>query len=230
MTSSLANISSPAFINRIGMGSKKIIHRMVFVRHGETIANQHMMKQSFDPEKKFLNTPLSTLGVHQAHDVSNYLIDIGFIPDKIIVSRLTRAVNTAKPFIEKSCIPVLYSEKLVEYNHSNDEIITDDKGNWNYKKETREEFIARVSNSFEEISKECDTIPKQTLIFTHSQVISSILTNSVFKITDITNVFFHLANGSITCIDIDEDYKYHIQCVNYTKHLVEPTGQHSPFV
>ena len=74
MTSSLANISSSAFINRIGMGSKKIIHRMVFVRHGETIANQHMMNQSFDPEKKFLNTPLSTLGVCQAHDVSNYLI------------------------------------------------------------------------------------------------------------------------------------------------------------
>lgn len=233
ITMSLSNITSQAFNNRRGIGPKRIVHRMVFVRHGETISNQQIMNNTFDDKQlKFLNTPLSPLGHIQARNVSDYLTNIGFIPDQIIVSRLSRTMNTANPFVDmNNSIPVITNENIVEYNHSHDELIVDDKGEYMYKKETNEEFIERVSSCLEELtcygSIEC---PKQTLLFTHSQVISSILTNSIFGNKTKTNVFFHLANGSITCIDIDESGMYHIQAVNYTRHLENPTGQHSPFV
>jgi len=225
--STLANITSPAFIGRVGLGSKKIVHRLVFVRHGESAANQ---KNTY-VQKKFLDSPLSSLGHSQANDVAEYLTKIGFVPDKIVVSRLSRAVDTAKPFIDINTIPVVYSENIVEYNGDNDEVIDDNIGSWLYKKESRSEFIVRVSEYLEETlhSSSFET-KKQTLFFTHSHVISAILTNSIFGIKNNVNVFFHIANCSITCIDVDEDGSYHVQAVNYTKHLDEPTGQHSPFV
>lgn len=229
--SELANITSPAFINRIGMGSKKILHRMLFIRHGETLANNNMMNNVFDPNKKFLNTPLSAIGHKQAINIADYLTEIGFKPDRVIVSRLSRAVDTSKPFVDKNDVPVLYDENITEYNHSRDENLSDNNGSWLYKKETSTEFAERIYQSFCEI-KAFGAIdnPKQTIIFTHSQVISCILSCSIFGNKTESNTFFHLANGSITCIDLDEDGKIHIQCVNYTKHLENPTGQHSPFV
>jgi broad specificity phosphatase PhoE len=83
---------------------------------------------------------------------------------------------------------------------------------------------------------------KQTLVFTHSQVISTILSYGLTNLNlNIINLmgpdedeylrtFFHLSNCSITCIDIDEDRECNVQTVNYTKHLNACTGQHSPFV
>lgn len=227
----LVNISSPAFINRIGMGSKKIIHRMLFIRHGETLANNNMMNNVFDPNKKFLNTPLSTVGHKQATNIADYLTEICFKPDRIIVSRLSRATDTSKPFVDRNIVPVFYDEKIAEYNHTCDENLYDNIGSWLYKKETSTEFVERINQSFCAIKSFGEiNNPKQTIVFTHSQVISCILSCSIFGNKTETNSFFHLANGSITCIDLDEDGKFHIQCVNYTRHLDNPTGQHSPFV
>ncbi len=227
----LSNITSPAFINRIGMGSKKIIHRIVLVRHGETISNLNIMNNTFEPNKKHLNTPLSNLGHQQAKNVFDYLTQIGFIPDRIIISRLERAHDTAKPFIENFNTLVSYNTKITEYNYSHDEEINDNHGRWTYKKETYEEFIKRINEEFTQIKNYGSVeMPKQTIIFTHSHVISTILTNSIFNIFSESNIFFHLSNCSITCLDIDENNKIHIHAVNYTKHLNNPTGQHSPFV
>jgi broad specificity phosphatase PhoE len=61
---------------------------------------------------------------------------------------------------------------------------------------------------------------KQTLVFTHSQVISQLLSSD-------KNKSFHLANGSISIIDIDEDNHLNVQVANYTKHLRRPTGMHT---
>jgi len=204
---------------------------MLFIRHGETLANNNMMNNVFDPNKKFLNTPLSTLGHKQATNIADYLIKIGFTPDRIIVSRLSRASDTSKPFVDRNNVPVLYDETITEYNYSRDENLCDNNGTWLYKKETSSEFAERIYQSFCKIKAfgEFDN-PKQTIIFTYSHVISSILSYCIFGNKTESNAFFHLANGSITCIDLDEDGKFHIQCVNYTKHLENPTGQHSPFV
>lgn len=229
--SNLSNITSPDFINRIGLGSKKIIHRMLFIRHGETQENFNLMNNTFNHKKKDLNTPLSQLGHKQAIDIADYLQNINFIPNRIIVSRLSRAINTFKPFGDKINIPASYDEQIAEYNYSHDQKMCDQNGEWFYMKETMEEFIERITQSFNKIKSFGNSSDqKQTIIFTHSQVISCILSCCIFENKIKPNVFFHLANGSITCIDIDEDGKYHIQAVNYTKHLENPTGQHSPFV
>jgi len=226
--SALANINSSAFANRIGLKSKRIMHRIVLVRHGESEANVSMMNNTYKPSKQNLNTPLSSLGHIQARNVADYLTLIGFVPDKIIVSRLARAMDTAKPFVSVNDIPVVYDTTATEYNYDYDDCITDEYGNWDYKMETKEEFINRVTEFLEHL-KNGDT-PRQTLIYTHSQVISYILSNAIYGIKTETNACFHLANGSITCLDIDEDGKFHIQAVNYTRHMDVPTGQHSPFV
>ena len=229
--SSLSNITSLAFLNRIGLSSKKIVHRMVFVRHGETIANINIMNNCFDPTKKHLNTPLSELGHIQSKEVADFLDMIGFVPDEILISRLDRAIDTAKPYIDNHNIPVIYSQALAEYNYSQDQEINVNDGSWLYKKETKTEFIERVTNEFANLKTQGSTEkPKQTLIYTHSQVISGVLTNGIFGTLFETSAFFHLSNCSITCIDIDEDRRIHIHTVNYTKHLTNPTGHHSSFI
>ena len=232
--SSLANITSPEFIDRVGLRKKRIIHRMVFVRHGETLSNIAIMNNDYNALKaQSLDTPLSEIGHKQGENVSNYLNKIGFKPDLIMVSKLQRAINTGNPFVEtKKHIPVEYHEDIVEFNYKRGEIIIDKFGNeWFYKKENNEEFIERVNKVFNKLSKiGTKEDPKQTLIYTHSQVISMILTNSLIGKLTTTNVMFHISNGSINCIDLDEDGKYHIQAVNYTRHLETPTGHHSEFI
>jgi broad specificity phosphatase PhoE len=59
---------------------------------------------------------------------------------------------------------------------------------------------------------------KQTLVFSHSQLISELLSS---------DKSFHLANGSISIIDIDESNRLQVQVANYTKHLQRPTGMHT---
>jgi broad specificity phosphatase PhoE len=61
---------------------------------------------------------------------------------------------------------------------------------------------------------------KQTIVFTHSQFISQLLAGD-------SDRSFHLANGSISIIDIDEENELHVQVANYTKHLRTPTGMHT---
>ena len=94
---------------------------------------------------------------------------------------------------------------------------------WLRQPETPVEFCERVASVMEEWKKE-GTVEdrKQTIVFTHSQFISQLLTASPFQ-----SMSFHLANGSISIIDIDEENNLHVQVANYTKHLRTPTGMHT---
>ena len=97
---------------------------------------------------------------------------------------------------------------------------------WLREPETPVEFCQRVASVMEEWKKE-GTVEdrKQTIVFTHSQFISQLLTASPFQ-----SMSFHLANGSISIIDIDEENNLHVQVANYTKHLRTPTGMHTCFI
>jgi broad specificity phosphatase PhoE len=92
---------------------------------------------------------------------------------------------------------------------------------WVRKPETDSEFCTRVKGVVEEWKKE-GTVEerKQTIVFTHSQFISQVLAGD-------SKMSFHLANGSISIIDIDEKNDLHVQVANYTKHLRTPTGMHT---
>ena len=92
---------------------------------------------------------------------------------------------------------------------------------WLRQPETAVEFSERVASVMEEWKKE-GTVEdrKQTIVFTHSQFISQLLAGD-------SKMSFHLANGSISIIDIDEENNLHVQVANYTKHLRTPTGMHT---
>ncbi len=92
---------------------------------------------------------------------------------------------------------------------------------WLRQPETSLEFCERVASVMEEWKKE-GTVEerKQTIVFTHSQFISQLLAGD-------SKMSFHLVNGSISIIDIDEENNLHVQVANYTKHLRTPTGMHT---
>ena len=92
---------------------------------------------------------------------------------------------------------------------------------WLREPEPQLKFCERVASVMEEWKKE-GTVEdrKQTIVFTHSQFISQLLAGD-------SKMSFHLANGSISIIDIDEENNLHVQVANYTKHLRTPTGMHT---
>lgn len=95
------------------------------------------------------------------------------------------------------------------------------KHQWLREPETPVEFSERVASVMDAWKME-GTVEdrKQTIVFTHSQFISQLLAGD-------SKMSFHLANGSISIIDIDEENNLHVQVANYTKHLRTPTGMHT---
>lgn len=236
------NINSAEYdkTGRAGMGNHTPVHRIVFVRHGETEANHILMKNK-DINYITLDTPLTPIGLQQGEDVAIFLNSINFKPNNIYCSKLQRAYDTALPTIiytknQHNDCNIELSEEWIEFNKKREEMIkeinSDDK--WLYKRETYDQCIDRVFKLFEKL-KNMGSIenPIQTIIFTHSQVIAIVLSKCLSNTNKPCEDFcglFQISNGSITCIDIDEIGIPHIQTVNYTKHLSTPTGQHTPFV
>lgn len=231
---------------RADMGYKKIIHRMVFVRHGETEANKDLT-DGININSHNLDTKLSDVGKLQALQVGKLFKSIEFKPNLVIVSKLSRAYDTALPTlnylndIDNFKFKLDINENWIEYNNKKNEMIEDIRNthgeNWIYPQETKSEFISRIQKIFEDLKKYGSiNEPFQTLIFTHSQVISTILSHCLCSNSNSnsnlnqTELYYHLTNGSITCLDITEDNSIHIHTVNYTKHLLNPTGHHIPFV
>ena len=93
---------------------------------------------------------------------------------------------------------------------------------WLRQPETDTEFKERMKRLMDSYKYQGTTVKdrKQTIIFTHSQVISQLLAGD-------SDRSFHLANGSISIIDIDVKRNLHTQVANYTKHLRTPTGMHT---
>ena len=236
------NINEPDYIaGRAGMGGKKIINRIVFVRHGETESNKVLMDSKLQNDKN-LDTNLTILGYDQSKQVADFFEKINLIPNKIIVSKLNRTYNTALPtlnYLNKKKLTDNYdfdlefSEGWIEYNYTKNVIIKgiNNLDDWKYTQESEQKFIERVYVEFDKIKKigSVDN-PVQILVFTHSLVISTILKNCICSKSIDSDVFFHLSNCSITCLDITEDNSIHIHTVNYTGHLDIPSGHHMPFV
>lgn len=68
----------------------------------------------------------------------------------------------------------------------------------------------------------------QTIVFAHSLLIDALLNQLVAGSS--AGACFHLANGSITCLDIDENDVVRVHLVNCTSHLTPAlrTGHHTP--
>ncbi len=273
---------------RKGMMGKKIVTRLVLVRHGETSSNRELMagdvketnKKTNKAYSHELDSSLSEIGKKQSEEIGIYFEKINIDPDYVIMSKLSRAYGTALNTIEYlkkngSKCKFILDENLVEINYKKEEIIKEPSGlnfsfesvgsdklddlyltyksvgsndqnkinepdkssdskNWKYNLETENEFTDRVFKVFKSLVK-LGTVDNsvQIVCFTHSRFISVLLSSCMTK-GDVPNynseINYHLANGSLTCIDVDEDGNFHVHVCNYTGHLTEPTGQHCPFV
>ena len=204
---------------RKGMGGKRIVHRIVLVRHGETSANVALMADE-DIAAHSLDVGLTEEGVLQGENVASFLMEgLFYVPDEIIYSRLDRAYRTALPTLtlaKSRPTPPLETKDASwsENNYKGTESIIDHEHiEWVYQQETDEEFVNRTFNAFDTLRQQ-GTIasPKQTLVFTHSQVINTVLSRCLSK--EVSSqpepYYFHLSNGSLTCIDIDECRRSHI--------------------
>jgi broad specificity phosphatase PhoE len=219
-----------------GMMSR-IKHRLILVRHGESESNVELTTTGLTTEFN-IDHKLTDIGKEQSHDVATFLHKKGIDSiDRIEISPLYRAVQTALPCL-KDCFGTdqivnfglreKYSKTAyacdiplrdnVFVRHINFDSETMHSGRW-WIREPDIDFEKRV-NTLMDSWKTIGTVDerKQTLVFTHSQLISQLLS---------TDKSFHLANGSISVIDIDENNHLNVHMANYTAHLRIPTGMHT---
>lgn len=242
------NLSEQSFYgkNMKGLGGQRIKHRFVIVRHGESEHNVNLENGNQDFQ---VDSPLTCAGQEQAKAVAGYLSRIKFLPDNICISPMLRTRQTAAPTlnlfqkeIESGQIGVIVSAKYMEVNAWEECKVGTDGSFFTSHKETFTEFTHRIRELVDHMSNWSKNIdkPTQTIIFTHSMVISELLNHIVNRDrADISDdewskVYWQVANGSLTCVDYTENDngrdEWHIQAMNYTKHLPLLTGIKAPFV
>ena len=235
------NIKDPYWNKKHPGMSERIIGRLIIVRHGESESNIELTTTGQTTEH-MIDHSLTDIGKQQAQDVADFLETKGLeYIDMIEISPLYRAIQTAIPLLLKrtndmNIVKVNYElrEKYTKspywcnmpYNLLNIHPYYENKNfhkcqiiNKQWLRSPDTDFEGRIKGIIEEWKSIISVKDrKQILIFTHSQVISQLLSS---------DKSFHLANGSITIIDIDEKHHMHVHVANYTKHLRTPTGMHT---
>jgi broad specificity phosphatase PhoE len=226
----------------------RIKHRLILVRHGESTSNVELTTTGITTEYA-IDHALTDIGKQQANDIANFLESKGIeYINRIEISPLDRTFQTSLPTLTKLPINTLtdvsinfkireiYSKPSYECNIPfinnynlplhirytyQDTIIT----NTAFTKWIREpdiHFQDRVNDVLQYWKHIGSTDNRcQTVVFTHSQFISYLLSGCR------TDMSFHVANGSISIIDIDEHNNLHVHASNYTRHLQNPTGLHT---
>lgn len=232
---------------RAGMGGRRIQHRVVLVRHGESAANRTLVATGAAAAGE-ANTPLTERGHRQALEVVRRFEQLQerhgpLGPVTVEVSPLLRAVDTALPFLAWAKTPPALRYDLREYFTKaaveleaapaarpglgwvvDDPELADER-KWTRRPETPAEFKARVCRLVDRWRRTGSVDHRvQTVAFTHSVLIRGVLNGG-----DPDGRQFHLANGAITVIDFDAEGGLHIHGSNNAAHLSEPTGQHTPF-
>lgn len=220
-------------VGRPGMLNQRVKHRLVLVRHGESVTNAVLMARG--KSERNANPPLTLKGRQQAHDIANYLKHFGDEYTAIETSPLTRAHQTAWPTMCWAGIShvSMYKDLTELWPHETSELTTPSLPTvdgalalptWEREKETFEDFNARIGwllERYQETGTPDDRA--HSLVFTHSLVIDRLL--NAHNPTTTT----HLSNGSITVIDLVEGGGMHVHLVNHTAHLRHPTGHHTAF-
>ena len=105
------------------------------------------------------------------------------------------------------------------------------------KKETYGDFVKRVIRWRKELEADSkDGKRLQTIAFTHSMVISEFLNTLVSETRnnlsddEWSKIYWQVNHGSVTCVDYMDNGEWHIQAMNYTKHITYYTGLKSPLV
>ncbi len=102
--------------------------KIILIRHGESEANRQRIIQGHQ------DFPLSELGMKQAEEMGDFLLENGYSFDSVYSSDLTRAKTTAEIICKKLHIEAIKTDKrLREFNlgiyegRRNDEMAAEDK-------------------------------------------------------------------------------------------------------
>ena len=242
------NLSDQSFygFNMKGLNGQRIKHRFLLIRHGESEHNANLENGVHDFQ---VDSTLTCIGHEQSKSVASYIRKIGFIPNNIYISPMTRTQQTATPTlklfqreIDSGQISVEISPKYKEINACKDYQAEINGSTFTFHKESFTVFANRIRKLVKDLSDWSRNLdkPTQTMVFTHSMVISELLNHIVNKDRadisdeDWSKVYWQVANGSLTCIDYTENAdgrdEWHIQAMNFTKHLPILSGVKSPFV
>jgi len=224
----------------------RVKHRVILVRHGESASNRELTSTG-ETSEVAIDSPLTDVGRQQANDLAAKFASLGIgCIDAIECSPLDRAWATALPTIAlKDCnAPILVDYNLREKytkdpywctfgafgertdvnkrieiaNFDKDTFEEDECSCFHWKRLPDVDFASRVESLITRWAAVDSRT--QTLVFTHSQVISQILAGKSDRL-------FHLTNGSITVIDFDEAGHMNVQVVGM--HIQTPTGMHTAF-
>jgi broad specificity phosphatase PhoE len=214
---------------RHGMG-KRVRHRVVLVRHGESESNTLFVKHGVR-ERTGNDPDLTASGHLQAQEIACHFQSLNGQVDNIEVSPLKRTIQTALPTIRHFSqiradvwldIREKWQNKPYEVVSNLKDVNGGQKMAWTRPSETNEEFQERVASVVDRWKAKGTVDQREhTLVFTHSLFINQVLKGE----RDTLN--FHLANGSFTVIDFDEDDFMHVHFVNHVNHLSKPTGHHT---
>jgi broad specificity phosphatase PhoE len=206
--------------------------KFIIVRHGESTCNQ---SKTYTGQTE---SPLTELGILQAKITGEYLYQ-NYKIDLVYSSDLSRAIDTAKAFTEKTGQQVIADKNLREF----------DLGLWAgktfeevdklfpktaklFKKdlansyadggESYAQFQSRVKKAFEEIASKNDG--KTVAVFTHGGVVRALYSAWNNFSADQVNSSPKFSNSSITVVEYSNG-KPIFNLINYDKHLGELATQ-----
>ena len=182
-----------------------------------------------------MDHPLTAVGEQQAEDVADLFLRKGLEHIHAIeVSPLARAFATALPTIKSAASTVTIDYNLREkytktpyectlpvgpYPRIGGEGVRVRGETWMREPEDTEAFGRRVDAAVGRWMTIGHVDARvQTLVFTHSQFIARVLAS---------DKTFHLMNGSVTVMDIDDDNRLHVHVTGATQHLRTRTGAHA---
>lgn len=246
-------------------GGAKVKHRVILVRHGESAHNKRHDGRDGETlhARPELDTELTDDGHIQADDVGRFLSEFNWNPDIIRVSPMLRTRQTSAPFLRRwicrQGLDTINSEShkrhivetwrgmstqfvpdgmCMEVNVWEDQPLKLD--GYVTEKETYGDFVKRVTQWRKELEADGDACHGdkriQTLVFTHSMVISEFLNTLASERRDNlgddewSNVYWQVNHGSVTCVDYMDNGEWHIHAMNYTRHITRYTGLKSPLV
>jgi broad specificity phosphatase PhoE len=215
--------------------NKRIRHRVVLVRHGESTCNLSLMTTGKKTDEKTDPPVLTDIGHQQSREIAQYLKKTGLNFTDVEVSPQIRAWETAIPTIDilNNVNVSIHSNLREKWRRegyhcklpkmgkgiwlSGDMKVNNNT--WFRPSDTQDSFnkrIHKLRDRFKSIGTVKDR--RHTLVFTHSQVISQLVSDQCY---------FHISNGSITVLDFDENDRMHVHFVNHTEHLSKCSGHHT---
>lgn len=193
---------------------------IILVRHGETLLNASRTMQPTD-------TPLSPLGVQQAHAVAKRLATLGL--KGILSSDLPRALVTAQAIAAATGAPLETTPLLHERNFGDLRGKPYDDLGFNPFQmeeappngESARQFRDRVALAFAHAARSRAALEGNLAVVTHGLVIRAIVGAHV-SLREGQAALLKVGNTSVTIIDANEPYA--VELLDCTRHLETADG------